>query len=170
MKKSADSVEQLVEDWTQERPELDVSALGLFVRVNRLSAHMTKRAEQWLAQLDLTWESFSLIATLRRAGKPFELRPGELLTLSLLTSGAITNRIDRVEKQGLVERLRYPNDRRGVVVRLTPAGRALADKAIALHFTHLKELLSPLDPKEHKRANELLSKLLISLESPVDKA
>jgi DNA-binding MarR family transcriptional regulator len=166
MKKTNDSVDVLVAGWAEQRPDLDVSSLGLFGRLTRLSALLTKRAEQWLAPLELTWESFSLIVTLRRAGAPYELRPGELLAVSLLTSGAITNRIDRVETQGLVERHRYPDDRRGVVVRLTPAGRKLADKAIAVHLEQLSLIMAPLAPKDRKVADEVLSKLLASLETP----
>jgi len=167
MKKTSDSVDVLLAGWAQQRPDLEASALGLFGRITRLSSLLIKRAEQWLAPLDLTWESFSLIVTLRRAGAPYELRPGELLAVSLLTSGAITNRIDRVEKQGLVERLRSPDDRRGVVVRLTPAGRKLADKAIALHLDQLESIMGTLAPKDRKTADEVLSKLLLSLEAPI---
>lgn len=164
MSEKSDSVAVLMEDWRRERPDLDASALGIVGRMARLSAHMTRRSEQWLAPLGLSWESFSLIVTLRRAGAPYELRPGELLQVSLLTSGAITNRIDRVEQQGLVVRLRDPNDRRGVIVQLTPQGLELADRAIALHFGQLDALLAPLDKSEHEIAGRILGKLLLSLE------
>jgi DNA-binding MarR family transcriptional regulator len=162
----SDFVSSMIGDWRRQRPDIDPSVLEIFARVNRLSALLIKRSEQWLTPLGLTWESFSLIVSLRRMGAPYELRPGELLSVSLLTSGAITNRIDRVEAQGLVERRRDPNDRRGVVVRLTPAGRKLADAAIALHFEQLRPLMSPLSPAEFKTAGALLARLLHSLELP----
>jgi len=164
--KSTDFISSMIDDWRRERPDLDAGVLEIFARVNRLSALLTKRSEQWLAPLELTWESFSLLVTLRRVGAPYELRPGELLSVSLLTSGAITNRIDRVEAQGWVERRRDPDDRRGVVVRLTPAGRKLADQAIALHFAQLRPLMAALDKPEFKTAGVLLGKLLGSLEAP----
>jgi len=164
MPKNSDSVAALIEDWHRERPDLDPSSLGIVGRMARLSAHITRRAEQWLAPLGLSWESFSLIVTLRRAGAPYQLRPGELLQVSLLTSGAITNRIDRVEQQALVVRLRDPNDRRGVIVQLTPEGLELADRAIALHFAQLEALLAPLSKNENEIAARVLGKLLSSLE------
>lgn len=163
----SNSVAELVGDWHRERPDLDIPPLELFVLINRLSDHFIKKAEQWLEPLDLSWESFSLIVTLRRVGAPYALRPGELLKVSLLTSGAITNRIDRVEKLGLVERHREPNDRRGVVVRLTPAGKKLADRAIALHFKNMDLLFADLTKQEVKLATGLLSKLLGSFEHPI---
>lgn len=165
-KKPKDFIATMIDDWRRERPELDCSVLEIFARVNRLSALLTRSCEQWLAPLDLTWESFSLLVTLRRVGTPYELRPGELLSVSLLTSGAVTNRIDRVESKGWVERLPDPDDRRGVIVRLTPAGRKLADQAIAVHFEQLKPLLAGLDKAEFKQAGALLGKLLCHLESP----
>jgi DNA-binding MarR family transcriptional regulator len=165
MTKKNDTVDVLMEDWRRERPDIDASPLAIFGRVSRLSAHLTRRAEKWLAPLNLTWESFSLIVTLRRTGAPYELRPGELLLVSLLTSGAITNRIDRVEQQGLVVRLRDPNDRRGVIVQLTSAGQKLADQAIAVHLEHMDALLAPLEKSERKVAGQILAKLLLSLET-----
>lgn len=164
-----DSIALFIEDWRRERPDLDPWPLGIIGRAPRIFAHLLRRADVWLAPLGLSWESFSLIAALRRSGKPYELNPTELQRLSLLTSGAMTNRIDRVEALGLVQRRPDPADRRGVLVRLTPAGRALADKAIALHFRAAAELLGALTPREAEQLDRLLAKLLLSLElsSPV---
>jgi len=125
---------------------------------------MLSDAEKWLAPVGLSFESFSLIVTLRRSGPPYELNPTAFYRESLLSSGAITNRIDRVEAEGLVKRLPDPNDRRGTIVRLTPKGRALADRAIKLHFAALTEALSDVDPSERDRLAKLLSKLLMSVE------
>lgn len=164
MKPTSDSVTVLVDDWFRELPALDSSSLGVFGRISRLSAHMGRRAERWLTPLGLTWETFSMIATLRRSGTPFELRPGDLMRLSLLTSGAMTNRIDRVEELGLVVRLRDPNDRRGVIVKLTDKGRSLAEKAITIHFREMNALLDPLPVKDRSRLKGALSQLLMSME------
>lgn len=121
-------------------------------------------ADRWLAPIGLTFESFSLIVTLRRSGPPYELNPTALYRESLLSSGAITNRIDRVEREGLVRRLPDPNDRRGTIVRLTAKGRKLADRSIQVHFEALKETLSVLDNAEREQLAKLLSKLLLSVE------
>src|SRR4051812_20415205 len=83
----SDSVERMLYQWRRERPELDASPLGIQGRVLRLSAHLSRRIEEWLGPLGLSWEAFSLIVTLRRSGKPYEMRPTDILRESLLTSG-----------------------------------------------------------------------------------
>jgi DNA-binding MarR family transcriptional regulator len=160
-----DSITTFIADWQRERPELDPWPLGIFGRSSRIDSHFLKRADSWLSPLGLSWETFSLIAALRRSGKPYELNPTELQRQSLLTSGAMTNRIDRVEALGLVERRPDTADRRGVIVRLTPSGRALADKAIAVHFSQSAEVLGALNTREREQLEQLLAKLLHSLEN-----
>lgn len=164
-KREADSIEALLAEWRRERPDLDPSPFGIFGRIWRLSTSVLGDAEAWLTPLGLTFESFSVIVTLRRSGPPYELNPTALYRESLLTSGAITNRIDRVEAQGLVKRLPDPNDRRGTIVRLTPKGRALADRAIKLHFEALAEMLSDIDGGERDQLAGLLSTLLKAVEA-----
>lgn len=163
-----DSVDQLLSEWARERPDIDASPIGLVARVIRISALVTRSAEQWLAPLGLTWESFSLIVTLRRAGEPFQRRPLELLQDSLLSSGAMTNRIDRVEAMALVVRLRDPNDRRGVIVQLTPEGVKLADHAFEVHVSELRKLLKGLPSSDRRALTKLLSGWLSELEAMVD--
>jgi len=161
---TADSIERLLAEWQRERSDLDPSPFGIFGRIWRLSTAMLGDADRWLAPIGLTFESFSLIVTLRRSGPPYELNPTALYRESLLSSGAITNRIDRVEHEGLVRRLPDPNDRRGTIVRLTAKGRKLADRSIQVHFEALKETLSGLDRAEREQLAKLLSKLLLSVE------
>lgn len=161
---AADSIDELVEAWERERPDLESWPFAIFGRIWRLSASLVGDAERWLAPIGLTFESFSVIVTLRRGGPPFEMNPTALYRESLLSSGAITNRIDRVEAQGLVKRLPDPNDRRGTIVRLTPKGRALADRAIRLHFEALAASLSGLSRAERSQLAALLGKLLLSVE------
>jgi DNA-binding MarR family transcriptional regulator len=161
---TADSIEDLLAEWKRERPDLDPSPFGIYGRIWRLSTTLLGDAEQWLKPAGLTFESFSLIVTLRRSGPPYELNPTALYRESLLSSGAITNRIDRVEREGLVKRLPDPNDRRGTIVRLTAKGRSLADRAIKLHFEALTETLSALNRAERDQLAALLSKLLLSAE------
>ena len=162
---NTDSITAFIADWQRERPDLDPWPLGIFGRTSRIVSHFLKRADSWLSPLGLSWETFSLIAALRRSGKPYELNPTELQRQSLLTSGAMTNRINRVEALGLVERRPDSNDGRGVIVRLTPAGRALADKAIAVHFSQSANVLGTLNAREREQLHQLLAKLLNSLEN-----
>jgi DNA-binding MarR family transcriptional regulator len=161
---AADSIEHLLAEWHRERPDLDPSPFGIYGRIWRLSTTLIGDAEQWLKPLGLTFESFSLIVTLRRSGPPYELNPTALYRESLLSSGAITNRIDRVETAGLVTRLPDPNDRRGTIVRLTAKGRNLADRSIKLHFEALAATLGALSDAERDQLAKLLSKLLLSAE------
>lgn len=159
-----DSVERLLSEWRRERPDLDPAPVGIQGRIMLLSAHLMRQSDEWLGPIGLGWEAFSLIVTLRRSGEPYELRPTDLLRESLLTSGAITNRIDRVEQMGLVERRPDPNDRRSSVVRLTPSGLKLADVAIARHFAGVDARLAALTAAERRQLAGLLSKLLGSSE------
>jgi DNA-binding MarR family transcriptional regulator len=160
-----DSIDILVDEWRRERPDLDPSPVAILGRLHRIAARLERRVETWLAPLNLTWESFSLILTLRRSGAPFALRPTDLYRESLLTSGAITNRIDRVERQGLVRRRQDPNDGRVMVVELTAAGRRLADKAAAIHFRALAETLNGLSRQDTAQLNASLARLMAVLET-----
>ncbi len=147
-----DSIAEFIAGWRAERPDLDPSPLGIMGRTQRVTAHLMRHSDTWLVPLGLTWETFSVIASLRRAGEPFQMNPTELQRMSLLTSGAMTNRIDRVEALGLVERLPDPVDGRGVIVKLTTKGRALADQAIAAHFEGLADVLGVLPRHRAPRA------------------
>jgi len=162
---NADSIEIFISQWKKARPDLDPWPVGILGRTQRISAHLQARAAKWLAPLGLTWESFSLLVALRRSGPPYALRPTDIYRESLLTSGAITNRIDQVEKKGWVKRHDSPNDRRGVIVRLTPAGRAVADGAIEIHFRELAAQFSRISKKDRQALLTGLGKLLHTLES-----
>lgn len=164
-KQNPDSITPMVAAWRRERPDLDPSPVEILGRVQRLWLHMQRHAVGgWLEPLGLTWESFSLILTLRRNGPPFQLNPTDIYRESLLTSGAITNRIDRVEKAGWVRRIKDPHDRRGVLVALTPAGRKLADRAVEVHFREMARLFDDLSKAEAEQLAGLLSRLLLVFE------
>jgi DNA-binding MarR family transcriptional regulator len=160
----ADSIETFMRQWKKERPDLDPWPVGILGRTQRISARLQTRALTWLEPLGLTWDSFSLLLALRRSGPPYELRPTDIYKESLLSSGAITNRIDKVEKAGWVKRFDSPSDRRGVIVRLTASGKAVADKAVEVHFRELGAQLSKLSKKDRQLLLELLKKLLRTLE------
>ena len=160
-----DSIATFMAQWRAEKPGLDVSPLGVLGRIQRLSIYFRDRAEEWLKPMDLTWESFSILAALRRSGKPYELRPTDMYREALLSSGAITNRIDGVERKGWVERRNDTADRRVTIVRLTPAGKAVIDKALDIHFRELSKLLGGMTRGDRDELGTLLGKLLATFEN-----
>jgi DNA-binding MarR family transcriptional regulator len=124
-----DEVDDLVEAWGRERGDLDLAPVEVFSRISRLARHLDlARRDAFTAHGIESWE-FDVLAALRRAGAPYELSPGRLLRETLVTSGTMTNRVDRLTGRGLVERLPDPKDRRGVLVRLTVEGKAAVDGA-----------------------------------------
>ncbi|MGI1664210.1 MarR family winged helix-turn-helix transcriptional regulator [Palleronia sp. KMU-117] len=160
-----DSVTHLVADWARERPDFDPLPIGVFARIHRLSSHLSNRTKGWLEAEGLTWEAFSLIATLRRQGPPYEMRPTDILRESLLTSGAVTNRIDRVEQMGLVERRADLEDGRASLVRLTKKGLDAANAAIEVHQAHLWEVFGVLGGDELRALDAMLARTLALMEA-----
>ncbi|MFF4773841.1 MarR family winged helix-turn-helix transcriptional regulator [Microtetraspora fusca] len=155
-----DEVDRLVAAWRQERPDLDVSPLEVLSRVSRLSRHLDRARRAAFAEHDLeSWE-FDVLTALRRSGKPYELSPGALLRATLVTSGTMTNRIDRLAASGLVTRHPDPEDRRGVLVRLTALGRERVDAAFAGLLRRERELLAGLGEREQRTLAALLHTLL----------
>jgi len=159
------AIEDFIDGWRRERPDLDPSPLAVFGRAQRVSQNMIRATEELLEPLQVSWEVFCVILALRRSGKPYVLRPTDIYRQSLITSATATNRIDRASERGLVRRLPDPNDRRGILVELTAAGKALADRAIAMQFAMLAKQLSVLTRSERKQLGDLLAKLLSSSET-----
>lgn len=155
-----DEVDELVARWRAERPDLDVEPLQVLSRVSRLARHLDRaRTAAFAAHGFQAWE-FDVLSALRRQGPPYELSPGALLRATLVTSGTITNRIDRLADAGLVSRRPDPADKRGVLVTLTARGRAAADAALADLLTSERELLTGLDPPQQHELAALLRILL----------
>ena len=166
MRGMRDEVDRLVEAWQRERSDLDLRPMEVLSRVSRLSHHLDRARRQAFAEHGLeSWE-FDVLAALRRAGSPYELSPGRLLRETLVTSGTMTNRVDRLAIRGLVERLPDPSDRRGVLVRLTATGRKTVDGALDGLLKRERELLAGLKASDHK----LLAGLLRGLVAPFDDA
>jgi DNA-binding MarR family transcriptional regulator len=160
-----DEVDRLVTAWRRERPDLDVSPLEVLSRVTRLARHLDRARRTAFAERGLeTWE-FDVLSALRRAGTPYQLSPGQLLTQTLVTSGTMTNRIDRLAAKGLVVRGPDPNDRRGVLVRLTDSGRELADSALHGLLKNERELLSALPEERLEILGTLLRELTVQFEA-----
>src|SRR3954463_16420282 len=143
-----DEVDRIVTAWRNERSDLDVEPLEVLSRVSRLARHLDRARAAAFTEHGLeTWE-FDVLAALRRTGAPYELSPGQLVTQTLVTSGTMTNRVDRLAARGVVERRPAPTDRRGVIVRLTSAGMAVVDAALADLLTHEHDLLADLGDEE----------------------
>ncbi|MFF4234377.1 MarR family winged helix-turn-helix transcriptional regulator [Actinomadura geliboluensis] len=159
----ADAVDAILAQWGRERPDVDVSPMGVIGRISRAQLLLGRELKRFFAERGLeSWE-FDVLATLRRHGVPYELTAGELLTAAMVTSGAITNRIDRMEAKGLVERVRDTGDRRSVRIRLTPRGLETVEELVAEHAANEDRLLAALDPAERERLAGALRTLLESL-------
>jgi len=143
-----DEVDRLVEAWRRERPDVDVSPMHVLSRVSRLAHHLDRARRQAFAAHDLEAWEFDVLSALRRAGAPYQLSPGQLVHETLVTSGTMTNRVDRLSRKGMVARRADPDDRRGVIVQLTPAGRRAVDGALDELLVHEKQLLSSLSADE----------------------
>lgn len=153
-----------MEQWRRERPDLDVSPMGVIGRLNEASSLIARdRLAPVFARFGLQSGEFDVLATLRRSGAPYALTPTELYEATMVTSGAMTARLDRLEKAGLTRRAPHPSDRRGVVVELTAKGRELIDEALAAHVANEHEILAGLTHEDHEMLAKLLEKLIVSL-------
>jgi DNA-binding MarR family transcriptional regulator len=155
-----DEVDRLIEAWRRERPDLDVAPMEVLSRVTRLARHLDRARSQAFETHGLeSWE-FDVLAALRRAGKPYQLSPGRLLKETLVTSGTMTNRVDRLTARGLVERLPDPADRRGVIVQLTDSGRDSVDAAMADLLAHERTLLGSISERDQQKIARVLRELV----------
>jgi DNA-binding MarR family transcriptional regulator len=160
-----DEVDDLVAAWQMERPDLDVRPMQVLSRISRLARHLDRERRSAFAAHDLeTWE-FDVLSALRRQGAPYELSPGALLRATLVTSGTMTNRIDRLEQAGLVRRRPDPQDKRGVLVTLTAAGAAQVDAALADLLEAEQGLLVALPEISRQTLVDLLRTLLAPLDA-----
>lgn len=155
-----DEVDRIVASWAREAPTVDTTPMRVFSRVSRLARHLDRARHDVFAARGLEVWEFDVLAALRRSGAPYELSPGALIKETLSTSGTMTNRVDRLTDRGLVDRHRDPHDRRGVRVRLTEAGRDLADGALADLVDVEAGLLRGLDSDEIAATAHLLARLL----------
>jgi DNA-binding MarR family transcriptional regulator len=162
----SDEVDDLVSAWQAQRPDMDVSPLQVLSRVSRLAKHLDIARRSAFTSHDLeSWE-FDVLSALRRQGPPFQLTPGALLRATLVTSGTMTNRIDRLATAGLVRREPDPRDRRGVLVTLTPQGQAQVDAALEDLLESERSLLASLTEPERKQLADLLRTLLVPFDTP----
>lgn len=160
-----DRAEYAANQWARERPELDTAPMIL---LGRLAEVALKTARDHLnplfAEHGLQPGEFDVLATLRRSGSPYALTPTDLYGAAMISSGSMTNRIDRLVKVGLVERRAHPSDKRGTMVVLTAPGLNMIDSLIALHVANQQNIVSGLDPREQEQLSRLLAKLLATTE------
>ena len=163
-----DSVDVIIDQWEVERPDLDFAPVGAVGRLSRASRLLERAVRETLARHDLEGWEFDVLATLRRAGDPHTLTPGELSRQAMVSSAALTNRVDRLVARGLVHRDVDPDNRRRVLVGLTDQGRTLVDRAVEDHVANERDLLSVLPANEQQRLMSTLRRLLLSLGDTAD--
>jgi len=158
-----DGVDAILEQWRRERPELDTSPIAVIGRISRLSREIERRLEPVYAASGLEPGWYDVLATLRRAGPPYQLRPTDFAASLMLTTSGTTKRLDRLEAARLITREPDPHDRRGVLITLTPQGRILIDQATGQHIANEKRILSGLTRAEQRQLADHLRKLLRTL-------
>jgi DNA-binding MarR family transcriptional regulator len=153
-------VDELVGQWRAERPDLDLDAMATVARLLLVGAAVQHELAERAAGYGVQVPEADILFTLRRSGPPYRLLPSKLSESLLVSSGTLTNRLDRLEAKGLVERRPNPDDRRSVEVALTERGRELADEAVTEHVENETRMLAPLTKAERRTLDELTSKLL----------
>lgn len=158
-----DRVASIQREWARERPDVDVSPQGIIGRLHRLSAWLTDELAVVFRDYGISAGEFDVLAALRRAGEPFERTPTELAERTMITSGGLTKRVDRLEDAGLVQRRPSELDGRGRVVALTEAGRALIDEAFTAHMANEHRLVAMLDETDRRALERALTHWLAEL-------
>lgn len=158
-----DPVDDIIEQWNTERPDVDVSGMAIIGRISQLERLIRPKLNKVFAIHDLeSWE-FDVLATLRRSGDPFRLSAGQLLDSMMITSGTMTNRIDRLEKRGFVHRVKDPDDGRVVLAALTTRGKATIDAALVDHAANEKSIVASLASEDRLALTDILRRFNVSL-------
>jgi len=159
-----DHVDSILAQWRRERPDLDPAPMGVIGRIARAARTLSRALDTTFTRFGLNSGEFDVLATLRRAGPPYRLTPTRLFTELMLSSGAMTNRLDQLERAGLITRTPDPSDRRGTLVGLTERGQELVDTVVTAHLANEQRLLAALSFAEREQLAQLLRKLLRSLD------
>jgi DNA-binding MarR family transcriptional regulator len=155
-----DAIDAILEQWRRERPDLDLSAMGVFGRLAQVMRLLEPRVDQVFTRHGLRQGEFDVLAALRRSGPPYTMIPSELSAMLMMSRAGMTNRLDRLEAAGLVERSLDPSDRRSFRVRLTGEGRRVVDESLTEHADNLARLATPLGPEDAETLAAILRKLL----------
>ena len=161
-----DEVDRLVAAWKRERPDLDLSPLYVLSRITRIARHLDIARRDAFGDLE-NW-GFDVLAALRRAGSPYQLSPGQLMQETMVTSGTMTNRLDRLEELLLITRESDPHDGRGSLVSLTKSGIRAVDSAMEELLENERKLLKDLSSKDREQLAALLSTLITEFDSNSD--
>lgn len=159
-----DHIDTILAQWKRERPDLDVSPLGVLGRLFRTAQLADAQLAAGIVAHELQPGWFDLLAALRRSGAPYELNPTQLMRATMLSSGGMTKRLDRLADAGLVERRPDPSDRRGTLVGLTSKGKTAVDEAVVTHLANEERLLQSLSPSQRRALDDVLRVLLADLE------
>jgi DNA-binding MarR family transcriptional regulator len=163
---SRDFVDWVIQRWSVERPELDVSSIAVVGRLLRIASLLEQRFERLCREHGFSFWAFTVLTALRRAGKPYRLTPGQLRSAGMVSAAAVTKRITRLEELGLVERLPDPADRRGTLVGLTQRGLDLIDRLSERYLEEERAAIAALDAEEQAAVAQLLKTVLLGLEGP----
>jgi len=158
----SDAIDDILEQWSEERPELNTASLGVVIRVMSLYRAFVRQADKALEPLDLELFEYDVLSALRRQGKPYALTATQLAKATGLSTGAMTNRVDKLEERTLVRRQRDKSDRRGVIVSLTTTGKRTIDDAIKLRLDAADESLRSISSKEQQQLAVLLRKVKLA--------
>jgi DNA-binding MarR family transcriptional regulator len=168
MSKKEDAVDHIMNQWRRERPDLDPSPMGLIGRLARCEMLLRRKLDQTFERFGMTSWEFDVLATLRRAGHPYSLAPTALYSSLMVTSGTMTHRLQRLEKVGLVERVKSNEDLRSMLVQLTEAGLNLINQAVEAHIANEQAILDLLPAESRKQLDKHLVTLLSVLETSID--
>jgi DNA-binding MarR family transcriptional regulator len=160
---NTDGVDEIEQAWRRERPSTPVGSIGVLTRIRRIGKLLEDDRRRTLTRLGVDAATLDLLSTLRRAGSPYRLSPGEIAHRTLVSAGAISQRVARAERDGLVERVRSGRDGRSVLVTLTPAGHALVERTVDDLLRHEETLLAPLTSREQAQLAGRLRRLLAGL-------
>jgi DNA-binding MarR family transcriptional regulator len=161
-----DSVDRMVAKWAPQLPSIDLEVEALVQRVQKLNRYLRKRLDETLAEVGLAWGEWSVLGHLRLNGEPYRSSPGLLAKHDELSSGAMTNRLDRLEERGLIRRLPDPDDRRGILVELTEAGHQAWLESVGVQAAKEAAVAKALTERERDQLNRLLRKAVLSFEEP----
>jgi DNA-binding MarR family transcriptional regulator len=164
-----DRIDDILEQWTRERPDVDVSQLAIYGRIVRLARFLEREEEGLVAAFGVSATEYRILCALRRSGDPYALTPSQLTENLMMSSGGMTKRLDHLERNGLVERRPNPADRRGALIALLPAGTELVDRLIEVESANERRVLI-VEPGEREQFADALRRCLVVFEASVSEA